>query len=115
MRGPAAPALRAVVLGRVDRLEADDSPRVIDVAIAPAIARGDEEDVESKGRRGHEAALDHARHVALAAPHRELTRLARAILGAHAADAQADHRQAVRVGILTRERFAPRLARAVQT
>src|SRR5439155_15859684 len=108
-----AAALRPVVFRRVDGLEADDRARVVEVAIAPAVARRGVEDVEAHDRRCREAPLDHARDVALAAVHGELARLPRPVLGAHAADADAEDREAVRVRVLTRERFAPDLARAI--
>lgn len=74
----------------------------------------DVEDVDAHGRRRLDAGQDHAHDVALTAPHGELARLERPVLGAHPADAQADHRHPVRVRVVPSQRLAPHLARTVQ-
>src|ERR1051325_5371707 len=82
----------AVVFGAVERRPAEDSAGVLEVAVAPAVGGDDVEDVEADARRRLDARLQHPHDVALAAPHRELTRRHRFVLGAHAPNPKADHR-----------------------
>src|SRR5436190_6709241 len=101
-------------LGAVHRRPAEHAASVLDVAVAVAQVGDDVEDVEAHRRRRLDARLDHPGDVALAAPHGGVARGRRSILGLHAADAQADDRHLVRVGVVTRERLAPDLAGAVE-
>src|SRR6267378_4455372 len=69
----------------------------------------------SRGRGGRgDAELDHPNDVTLTAEDRELARRGRTVRGEHAADADTDRRQIVRVGVVTRDRLAPDLAGAVE-
>src|SRR5204862_939081 len=107
---PIRPMILGVILGHV----AQDLTRPGEVAVAPAVVRGDEQDVVAQARRGVDRELDAAGGVALAAPHRELARALRPVLGAAVADAEADHGQPVDVGVQTPQRLAPQLAAAVE-
>src|SRR5205823_3178285 len=108
-----APAF-AVVLGAVERRPAEHRARVADVAVAPAVVGDGVEHVEAQAPRRLDAGHEHARHVALAAPDRELPRGHRPILRADPTDAHAEDRQAVGVGIGAPECLAPDLAGAVE-
>src|SRR5262245_18597036 len=103
-----------MVLRTVARLEAENGARVLQIAIPPAVFGYGEEDLEPERRRRRDAELDHPNDVALAAPDCVVARLDRPVLSLDAADPDADPGQAVPVGEVARDRFAPNLAGAVE-
>src|SRR3990172_2692485 len=101
-------------LGGVHGLPAQDGSWVLEIAVAPRVARGAEEDIVAEGIRRFDASLEEARDVALAAPDGESARGGRRVPRAHAPDPHAKDRQAVGIGVVTAERLAPDLAGAVE-
>src|SRR6266851_8078314 len=107
-------SLLAVIFGGVDGLPAQYGARVLEIAVAPLVAGGAEEDIEADRLRGVDAALEKARDVALAAPDGKLARRPRPVLRVHAPEAHADDRQPVGVRVVAPKRFSPDLAGAVE-
>src|SRR6266851_1026840 len=81
-------SLLAVIFGGVDGLPAQYGARVLEIAVAPLVAGGAEEDIEADRLRGVDAALEKARDVALAAPDGKLARRPRPVLRVHALEAK---------------------------
>src|SRR5215831_9237132 len=103
----------AIVFRGVHGLPTEDGARVLEISVAPLVARVAEHDFVVQGG-SLKASHEQPRDVALAAPHRELARGQRPVLGVHAADAHADDGKAVGVGELAAEGLAPDLADAVE-
>src|SRR5882724_1824298 len=101
-------------LGAVLGDEAQHRSRVREIPIAPAIVRGGEEDAIAEVGGGGDGPLEDLDHVTLAQPHGEVACAAGPVLSVHAADADAQDRQTMLVGVLAPERLAIRLAHAVE-
>src|SRR5260370_36212919 len=102
-------SLFAVIFSGVKGLPAQDGTRLLEIAVAPLVAGGAEEDFEADRIRGLDAALEEPRDVALAAPDGKLARRPWPVLRVHAPDAHADDRQPVGVRVVAPERFTPDL------
>src|SRR5713101_5051469 len=94
-------SLLAVIFGGVDGLPAQYGARVLEIAVAPLVSGGAEEDIEADRLRSLDAALEEPRDVALAAPDGELARRLRPIRRVDASDPHADDRHPVGVRVVT--------------
>src|SRR4051794_34657807 len=102
------------MLGVVARLVRDTRPRIFDVPDPPRVGRDAVEDPEALRRRRGQRALYELGEILVRQQGRELARAARAALGVDRADAQADDRQVVQLGVHAPGRLTERLADAVR-
>src|SRR4030095_4969933 len=95
-------------LGAVIRNEAELVPRMREIAIAPPIVGGGEEDAVAQIRRRRDGALENLDDIALAQPDGEVARAAGPVLSVDAPDADTENGEPVLVGVRAPERLGAR-------